>query len=449
MSIKPKLMWRGRTKAGVADKVRTRADEAAQLAKIPGQHRLTDPRTNPAVRAYADELRDDQHRRMLGAEHGRLLRRHRVADRRAESAERALQALEEARETLSPAKSVLALHAGRNRFLRLSLGASIVLAFGSALGLEHLAETHNVPTGSGYISEVGLTGLATVVILARSELSRNGGKLKGWQDAVLWLLMVAPLTVSMAGNIYGKNIIGAVCAAMAAAFSLFSYVVADAFASSAGDQAARVTDDKENELRDIASGDDLFAERAPQTFFEAQATGLPFTPVTFGAKTVVSASVVEPPSASQASDPDAGHATPKSLTQGSDATMTQVTGQVTPQVTSEVTGQVTPEVTPKPPAQVTPEVTPEPLAQATPRVTADAPAKSPAKPQQRGGTAARRTDEELKRELAVIADQHFRDHPGEEIKVKPVAAQLQIGRDRCRRLLDELNVRPMRKAANQ
>lgn len=443
MNIKPKLMWRRKAKPGVADGVARRADEAAQLAKIPGQHRLTDPRTNPAVRPHADRLRDDQHRKALDAENGRLLRRLRVADRRADAAEKSLQALQEARETLSPAKAVLALHSSRNRYLRISLGASIGLAFGSALGLEHLAETHDVPTGSGYISEVGLTGLATAVILARSELTRNGGELKRWQDGVLWALMVAPLSVSMAGNIYGQNLIGAVCAAMAAAFSLFSYVVADAFASSAGKQAKRVSGSEEKTLHEIAAGDDLFSQPMPQpstpTFFEAQ--GMPFIPVSFRPReTVVSATVVDA-STVEVSDLDPGQAAPKPLTQGTAPEVTRPPTQVTSQVTSDDGAQVT---TTRP-VQVTceaPSGSPDPAAS---QVTST----PPAKPRSRSGPKARRTDEELKADLQVIVAEHYRNNPGVEIKVQPVAAQLSIGRDRARRLLDEMSVRPMRKAANQ
>ncbi|MEV4672783.1 hypothetical protein AB0K34_14095 [Actinomadura sp. NPDC049382] len=254
-----KLMWKHTTQP-VVESVQDQTTKAEHLARIPGQDRLTDPRTNPAVRPHADRLRDVQHKLLLDAEHGRIRRRYRVEDRRASHAEKALDALHEAREAASPAKSVRTLYARRTRYMHISLATSIVLAFGSARGLEHLAsEYKNIPAGSGYIAEVGLTGLATIVILAKSDLVQHGGRVKGWQNAALWSLMVTPLVASMVANIHGGNAIGAICAAGAAAFAFFSYIVADAFATSARDQAEKVTGDDETDLRKIAIGDDLFA----------------------------------------------------------------------------------------------------------------------------------------------------------------------------------------------
>lgn len=54
----------------------------------------------------------------------------------------------------------------------------------------------------------------------------------------------------------------------------------------------------------------------------------------------------------------------------------------------------------------------------------------------------RRTDADLIAAIkALVAE-----HPGEEIKVQPLAKELGIGRDRARMLLDHMNVRPIRKA---
>lgn len=249
----------------VVSAVQDQTTQAEHLARIPGQDRLTDPRTNPAVRPHADRLRDVQHRMALDAEHGRARRRHRVEDQRASHAEKSLEALQEAKEASSPARSVLALHASRTRYMRISLATSIVLAFGSARGLEQIAsEYKNIPAGSGYIAEVGLTGLATIVILAKSDLVQHAGKIKGWQNSAFWLLMVGPLLASMVANIHGGNVIGAICAAGAAAFSLFSYIVADAFSVSARGQAKNVTGDDEADLRKIAIGGDLFSARTEE-----------------------------------------------------------------------------------------------------------------------------------------------------------------------------------------
>jgi hypothetical protein len=132
----------------------------------------------------------------------------------------------------------------------------------------------------------------------------------------------------------------------------------------------------------------------------------------------------------QGSDPEPGQVTPKPVTQATPEGVTQGPGQVTAEATPQVTPQVTQD-------DVT-QATPRPPRQVTRRSTARAPQKSPAK--------SRRTDAELIAELAGIVADHYREHPGEEINVKPVAAQLGIGRDRARRLLDQMNVRPIRKA---
>lgn len=287
MRIKPKLMWRGRTKVRVAEKVRSRADEAAQLAKIPGQHRLTDPRTNPAVRAYADELRDDQHRQQLGAEHARIARRYRVQDRRASRAEQALAALQDARDAGSAAKAVLALHAGRTRFMGAALAASLTLSAGSAMGVENLAVKHHAHPGSGYIAEIGLTGLTTTVILYRSHIAQNRGATTKLYGALMWVLMVAPLATSMTANAVAAGAVGVFCSVGAAAFSLLSYIIADTSAQSILKQADRVSDDDEDQLRDIASGDELFAQavQVQQTFFEDGALNL--KPLAFDPRKVV------------------------------------------------------------------------------------------------------------------------------------------------------------------
>jgi hypothetical protein len=296
--IKPNLMWRRKAKPGVADGVARRADEAAQLAKIPGQHRLTDPRTNPAVREHADRLLNKEHEKTLTAAFTRKMRRHRVEERRASYAERALEAIQAAQESRSPAKSVLFLHARRKLYTRTSLVTSVGLAGGSAMGLEHLAEAHNIPTGTGYIVEVGLTFLATIAIQARADLSQHRAipedatkheeqQKQDWRDSALWALMVLPLAASMAANIHGHNVLGALCAAGAAAFSLFSYIVSDLFAAAAKIQSKKVAHEDERELRDIASGDDLLAEpqRVPQTFFDGGAINL--KPLAFDPRRVV------------------------------------------------------------------------------------------------------------------------------------------------------------------
>ena len=251
----------------VVDAVREQTAQAAALAEIDGQHRLADPRLNPATRRRADELRTEQLTRALDAEHARLLRRHRVADRRAAEAERALEALALAREASSPARAVLALHKGRSRYMRISMAASVVLAAGSAMGVEQVAtEVFHAPAGTGYIAEVGLTGLATLAIHYRAHLAEHRGELvKGsWQSNVLWTLMTVPLLLSVTANLAKTNAIGAACALGAAAFSALAWVIADRSAAAMQARAAEVSEADEAELLERAAGEDLFSAPAPE-----------------------------------------------------------------------------------------------------------------------------------------------------------------------------------------
>jgi hypothetical protein len=146
-----------------------------------------------------------------------------------------------------------------------------------------------------------------------------------------------------------------------------------------------------------------------------------------------------PEAVTHGSDPKPVQVTPRPVTQDTPAEVTQGTGQVTAEAMAQGTGQATPEVT----REGVTQDTPKPPAQVTRKSPAKSRAKASAKP-------PRRTDAEVIAELDGIVADHYREHPGEEINVKPVAAQLGIGRDRARRLLDEMNVRPMvRKAANE
>ncbi len=57
----------------------------------------------------------------------------------------------------------------------------------------------------------------------------------------------------------------------------------------------------------------------------------------------------------------------------------------------------------------------------------------------------RQTDAELVGQLDQIIAERYPEG-AEEIRIKPLANELGIGRARLRRLLDEMNVRPIRKA---
>lgn len=424
-----KIIWRSSGDSNVVASVAEQTAAAADLAGIDGQDRLTDPRTNPAVRALADQLRNEQHRRALDSEHSRKLRRHRVFDRRAAHAEHALEALQAAREASSAARSVLALHKGRDRFMGASLAASLVLSVGSAMGVAAFARDLHAPSAVGYIAEVGMVGMSTMVITYRSHLAQHGGKATGWHATVLWLLMIGPLAASMLANLFGAGPVGIACSVGAAAFSLLSYVIADTSAEALLAQAEQVTGADEADLRAIANGDDLFT-----------------IPTADPAK---SPSQVTPEAMNQASDPATPQVTPESVTQATQDEVTQGAPQVTSQVTNEAAHgsvtQATTQVTSEPLAQatdrVTPEVTPQVTSEATPQTTR----RAPRKPRGKAPNKSRRTDAELIAELNGIVADHYREHPGQEINVKPVATQLGIGRDRCRRLLDQMSVRPIRK----
>ena len=177
-----RLAWTRRSKAArpadirsaVVAQVKSQAAQAEDLAAIPGQDRLADPRLNPAVRAEVDRLRNEQQRSGLRFEHTRVLRRHRVADSRAAEAEVTLEAIALARQTASPARSVLALYQGRRLYRRITLAASVCLAAGSAMGVEAAARALGAHAGTGYIAEIGATGLSTFAIGYYAHLRENG-----------------------------------------------------------------------------------------------------------------------------------------------------------------------------------------------------------------------------------------------------------------------------------
>jgi hypothetical protein len=420
-----KRTWRQNTDTSVVAAVAQQTAEAADLARIDGQHRLASPHTNPAVRVHADELRDDEHRRTLRALHARAVRTIRVADRRADNAERTLEVLQAAREMSSPARSVLALHRGRTRFMGAALGASLTLSAGSAIGVAELAVKHGNPAEIGYIAEVGLTGLTTAVILYRSHLAQHDGRLKGWKDIVLWVLMVGPLVASAVANAYGTGGVGVACSIGAAAFSLLSYVIADASAETLQTKADEVSDTDESDLRKIATGDvsdlkyrtDVAGSLTQTTDLPAQATDL-------------TSDLATPQVTAQATDPSDS----ESLTQVTDEAMTQATDAGPSKALTQATSEVNDPVTDPVAVEVTAQVTSKPVAKSRPKSRPKPVAKS------------RRTNAELIAELDEIVADHYRANPGEEIKVQPVAKQLGIGRDRARALLDQMNVRPLRKA---
>lgn len=144
-------------------------------------------------------------------------------------------------------------------------------------------------------------------------------------------------------------------------------------------------------------------------------------------------------SVAQATDLDAVQATETPVTQGIPAPLTQVSPEVTREATRQVTAAPLTQGTP----QATDPVTVEVTDQATPATGR----KSPTKSRGKAAPKSRRTDAELIADLEKLVAAHYREHPGEEIKVQPIAKQLGIGRDRARLLLDQMNVRPIRREA--
>jgi hypothetical protein len=124
--------------------------------------------------------------------------------------------------------------------------------------VEAAAQAWGAPDGVGYLAEVGMTGLATTVILYRSHLTQHRGKVAGWQNKVLWALMLAPLLGSIVASTTGSGPVGAACSIGAAAFALLAYVVADRSSAAMRDAASLVDQADETELRAQAAGEDLF-----------------------------------------------------------------------------------------------------------------------------------------------------------------------------------------------
>lgn len=273
MKLRKTRIPRGEAPNVVASVARQTA-EAAALADIQGQHRLADPTTNPAVRPHADRLRDAEQVKALDNAHSRTLRRYRVADRRAADAEKTLEVLRAAQQMSSPARSVLALHRGRTRFLGLSMAASLTLSVGSATGPGDLAAKYTGHSFVGWIAEIGLTGLSTMAIMYRSHLGEHGTPLKrgSGQDKALWALTIVPLVAGIVANLVAHGVVGVFCAVGAAAFATLAHLIADQSNAALRARAGEVDAVDEARLRAVAMGEDPHAtptaEPEPQGGFD-------------------------------------------------------------------------------------------------------------------------------------------------------------------------------------
>lgn len=426
-----KLMWK-RTTQPVVVTVKDQTAQAADLARIPGQDRLTDPRTNPAVRALLDHLRDEQHRMVLEAEHGRAKRRHRVDDRHRSEAELTLQAILQAKQASSPARSVLALHRGRACFMGGSLAASVALSVGSAFGVGRLADELGAPKVTGWVAEVGMVGLSTIVILYLAHLFRHGWAPSASHRVLLGFLAIGPLLASVVANAFGAGPVGVSCSVGAALFGVFSHIVSDNSAGALRMKAAEVGKEDERALRATALGDDLFAVPTPPSAGEHR----PSVHSDGGHK--------EPTDSTPMTTPVGEHkpvatVEPTPVTTVVPTVEHKASDHPAPVATGEHKPEPTPMPTPKPTAEVP---TPGPMATAPAVATPEAPKPTPTPP------AKRRTRDQIRAELQAALKEHY-DSGGGEPEVKPLAEKINANRRIVRELLDQMNVRPIRKAANQ
>lgn len=415
-----KLMWK-RTGPPVVAAVQDQTTQAAELARIDGQDRLTDPRTNPAVRPLLDRLRDEQHRLLLEADHGRAKRRHRVEDRHRAEAELTLQAILQAKQASSPARSVLALHRGRGWFMGGSLTASVALSVGSAFGVGHLADELGAPKVTGWVAEVGMVGLSTITILYLAHLFRHGWAPSGLHRVLLGFLAIGPLLASVVANAFGAGPVGVACSVGAALFGVFSHLVSDNSAGALRMKAAEVGREDERALRATALGDDLFS--VPTDTGGAVPTGdhKPNAHQVDTAAPVATSNSAHPAAAPKPTPEPTGEHKPSGHT----------AREHKPVTTPVTTGGQNAEPTPKKAAPVS-----------TSAVTTPEPAPpAPAKPRK-----TRRTRDQIRAELQAALKEHY-DHGGGEPEVQPLANKINANRRIVRELLDEMNVRPIRKAA--
>ena len=249
----------------VAD-LQERTRQAQELAAIPRQELLADPRLNPATRAQADALEAARLRERLDLDHRRVMRSEREADRRATEAVRAAEAVDRARAATDPAYTVLALVRNRGRFAAVALGASLLLSVGSAMGLEAAVTTHypDAPTGIGYVGEIALTGMSTAAIIWAGLLARgNTFPVGPWRTALI-ALIVGPLIVSIVGSVIGSGPVGAVASIGSAAFAWFSYLVSVTSSEAITQLVTRMRTTTATEVPTPAEGqgDDVLPRRA-------------------------------------------------------------------------------------------------------------------------------------------------------------------------------------------
>jgi hypothetical protein len=123
------------------------------------------------------------------------------------------------------------------------------------------------------------------------------------------------------------------------------------------------------------------------------------------------------------------------------APMVQPTSEPPPGPMVQPTNEPLVRTTPESMDQTTSETTTEPVDRTTVRTTSRGGSK-------RGGSKARRTRDQLRKEVEQAVADHYANGGG-EIQVKPLSEALHANRKTVRVLLDEMNVRPIRKASGE
>src|SRR5690606_24018234 len=134
----------------------------------------------------------------------------------------------DAQVTAVPTLAVLSVVRDRRRYTWLSLGESLLLSVGTAMGLEAAVQRYwpSAPDGVGYLAEVALTGMSTAAIVWSGLLARTGAQLTGPVRTALGAMVALPLLASVVGSTLGSGPAGAVASPGSAAFAALRWPVA-------------------------------------------------------------------------------------------------------------------------------------------------------------------------------------------------------------------------------
>lgn len=228
-----------------AEEIQRTVQAAKALESIPGQELLEDPALNPATRAKYDALTAERLEAALQATHRRKLAEAAEQARQAEEAAQVAAIIDQAKRATSPARTIIDMSRHQRTFGRVSLGASLLLSVGSAIGLGALVDSTGGPMPVGWVAEVGLTGLSTTVIIWRGLLARAGTVIDSRTGWLLLFLMVAPLLASTVGSYFGTGVVGVACSAGSALFAGLAYLINTTSAAAIGQSIAALNEKKE------------------------------------------------------------------------------------------------------------------------------------------------------------------------------------------------------------